>query len=76
MGDCGCLLLPYLGPELLDALFSLPNTWSRFQNETRAAGALASFRNHHSEVALLKLTLIISSRPQAGSDLTRWPPKR
>ena len=72
----GCLLFPYIGPELLDVLFGLLNTWSWFQKETPAVGALASFRNHHSEVAILKLTLIDSSRPQPWSEPTRWPPKR
>jgi hypothetical protein len=57
-GACGCLLLPYIGPELLDALFGLPNTWSWFQKETPVVRALASFRDYHSEVAILKLTLI------------------
>jgi hypothetical protein len=40
MGAGGCLLLPYIGPELLDALFGLPNTWSWFQKETPAVGAV------------------------------------
>jgi hypothetical protein len=39
----GCLLLPYIGAELLDALFSLPNTLSRTQKNTLAASAHVSF---------------------------------
>ena len=70
-GPCGCLMLPYIGPELLDALFGLPNTWSWFQKETHAVDALASLRNDHSEVAILNLTLIIFSKPQPWSDPTR-----
>ena len=41
--ELGCLLLPYIGTEILDALFSLPNTPSRIQKKTPAVSAHMSF---------------------------------
>jgi hypothetical protein len=76
-GPCGCLTLPYIGPELLDALFGLPNTWSWFQKETHAVDALASLRNDHSEVAepnanhLQQATAMVRSNAIASKALNR-----
>lgn len=65
----------YIGLEFLDALFGLPNARSRVPEEIPLV-AQASFANDDSEVAIVRMTLIISSNPPPWPDPTRWPPER
>ena len=67
-------MLPYIGPELLDALFGVPNTPSPIPKETAAAGAQEYFVREHPVLAVVRMTLIISSRP--WPDPTQLPRER
>jgi hypothetical protein len=65
-------LFVYLGPELLDALFGLPNKQSPVPKERATADAQECFVDDRPVVAIVRMTLIISSSPPSRSDPTRW----
>ena len=58
------------GPEFLDALFGLPNMRPRVPEQIPLV-AKASFANDDSEVAIVRITLIISSNIPPWPDPTR-----